>query len=117
MELQEILSELEYLDDGTFPRQALEQAIARREETTPHLLASLEQDIGAIATIIEDERIYMAHLYAMYLLAQFREPRAYPLPLFQAPKPSSDARTFARAEAAKSGRSAAVLPQKGRPVS
>ncbi len=79
MELQEILSALEYLGDGTFPRQALEQAVARREETTPLLLANLEKDIGRIATFVKEERTYMAHLYAMFLLAQFREPRAYPL--------------------------------------
>jgi len=35
-------------------------------------------DIGCLA----DEENYFAHLYTMFLLAQFREPKAYPLMLY-----------------------------------
>lgn len=76
MTVEEILDDLRYYGDGKFPRTALKNAIARREEITPDLLEILED----AAQNIEDlPRGYMAHLYAMFLLAQFREERAYPL--------------------------------------
>jgi hypothetical protein len=53
------------------------QAIAQRERIIPallHMLACAYQDIEHLI-----EKGYMAHIYAMYLLAQFRESRAYPL--------------------------------------
>jgi hypothetical protein len=60
---------------GTFPREAVAEAIAQREAIMPDLLRILEQDAATRASDPE----YQAHLYAMYLLAQFREPRAYPV--------------------------------------
>lgn len=63
---------------GTFPRASVAEAIAQREAITPELLRILEHDAANLAEIAPKED-YMAHLYAMYLLAQFREPRAYPL--------------------------------------
>ncbi len=77
MKTQAILQALEHLD-GSFPREALRAAVARREEITPHLLTILEQAASDVDRIAADET-YMAHLYAFYLLAQFREERAYPL--------------------------------------
>src|SRR5215831_15622285 len=62
---------------GTFPREALAQAIAQREAITPALLRVLAEAQHNIEHLRESE--YMTHIYAMYLLAQFREPRAYPL--------------------------------------
>jgi Protein of unknown function (DUF1186) len=63
---------------GTFERAAVKSAIRRQEEVTPELLRVLE-NVVRNAEKIDPERNYMAHLYAMFLLAQFREPRAYPL--------------------------------------
>jgi hypothetical protein len=77
MRVPSILSRLEYLD-ATFPRRALEQAMAMKEAITPELLAILEYAIEYIDEVAYDER-YMGHMYAMYLLAQFQETRAYPL--------------------------------------
>jgi hypothetical protein len=77
MNIDMILRALEH-NTGRFPREALEAAIEQREKITPHLLAILEQAIEDIDHIVEDEA-YMAHLYAFFLLAQFREERAYPL--------------------------------------
>lgn len=76
-EIADILRQLEW---GTekFPREALEAAVARREEIAPHLLKILEET-GDYAAKLDAEGDYMAHLYAMYLLAQFRDTRAYPL--------------------------------------
>lgn len=77
MKVSEIMSELEYYD-GTFPLQALKVAIANRDEIIPELLKVLEYATKHMEELL-DEPEYMAHLYAMYLLAQFREERAYPL--------------------------------------
>jgi len=77
MEIQEILRRLERFD-GTFPAEAMEAAVAGREEITPHLLAILE-DASNNALEVSREGERMDFLYAMFLLAQFRETRAYPL--------------------------------------
>ncbi len=77
MDVEEIIERLNFYD-GTFPRQALKEAMARREQVTPVLLQILEEAAHNIEDIYEQED-YMAHIYAMFLLAQFREKRAYPL--------------------------------------
>jgi hypothetical protein len=77
MEIADILQQLER-NTGVFPREALEQAIAQREQITPALLKILEDAYENINQIAQQED-YFAHIYAMYLLAQFREPQAYPL--------------------------------------
>ncbi len=77
MEIAHILEELAY-DMGQLPREAIEASIAKKEQMTPYLLDILEDAIDRIDEIIEHDN-YQGHLYAMYLLAQFREVRAYPL--------------------------------------
>lgn len=77
MNLEEIISDLEY-HTGTFPRLALEKAIEERESITPLLLATLEKFKNNLEELEEDSS-YTLHIYALFLLAQFRETRAYPL--------------------------------------
>lgn len=77
MEIAHILEELAY-DMGSLPRDAIEAAIAKKDQITPYLLDILEDATERIDDIIEHDN-YQAHLHAMYLLAQFRETRAYPL--------------------------------------
>src|SRR5262245_56941957 len=77
MEIAQILQELAY-DTGDLPREAIESAVARRHEITPHLLKILSDAIDQIDVIMEQDNFH-GHVYAMYLLAQFREERAYPL--------------------------------------
>ncbi len=77
MTIPEILSQLERCT-GVLPREALEEAVRQREEITPELLRILEWTTGNLPEVAENED-YMAHTYAMLLLAQFREPRAYPV--------------------------------------
>jgi len=72
-----LLKPLEY-HRGPFPRQALEAAIANRDEVIPELLNILEYTATHVHQV-SDELEYMGHLYSLYLLAQFREKRAYPL--------------------------------------
>jgi hypothetical protein len=76
MEVAQILEELAY-DMGVFPREAIEAAISKRRMITPYLLKILEDASEQIEEVIEFDN-YQGHLYAMYLLAQFREQAAYP---------------------------------------
>jgi len=76
MELEQILEVLGKYR-GYFPREAVEEAVRRKDEITPHLLRSLE-DAARIPADSEAEPPYLP-LFALFLLAQFRERRAYPL--------------------------------------
>jgi len=78
MEISEIMKALEKNTAGHFPKGALEEAISRKEEITPHLLDTLvyaEKNMRKLYSNVE----YFAHMNAMFLLAQFREEKAYPL--------------------------------------
>lgn len=79
MEIDEILARIEWFT-GEFEHEAVEAAAARRDEIVPELLRIVEDTVQR-AGELETEEGYMAHLYAMFLLAQFREVRAYPLVL------------------------------------
>ncbi|VFM95295.1 MAG: SEC-C motif-containing protein [Candidatus Kentron sp. G] len=87
MTIEEILAGLKYKEQS-FPREALAEAIAHREEITPELLKIIEYSAGNIETLRQEEKQYFAHIYAMYLLAQFRETRAYEpiIAFFSAPE-------------------------------
>ena len=78
VEITEILKALER-NTGTFPRRAVEAAVEQREEIMPELLGILEDTVTRAKEIVTEDPdgAYFAHLYAMYLLAQFRETRAY----------------------------------------
>jgi hypothetical protein len=75
MELTEIIAELENYT-GTFPRLALERAIVEQVAITPILLATVEEWKSKLEELAERPN-YFLHMYAMYLLAQFRESQAY----------------------------------------
>jgi hypothetical protein len=62
---------------GSFPEGLIAEAITRREEVSPKLLAILEDINHHPEPWLADQR-RMVHIYAMYLLVLFREPRAYP---------------------------------------
>ncbi len=73
--IPEILEELR-LNRGRFPRRALEAAVAKRDEIVPELLHVLDEAIAQPEGLLADTAV-MSHIYALYLLAQFREPAAY----------------------------------------
>ena len=77
MELTEIIAELENYT-GKFPRLALERAIEERSAITPLLLATLEKWKHNLEELLEQSD-YFLHIYALYLLAQFKETQAFPL--------------------------------------
>jgi hypothetical protein len=76
MEVADILQELTPYT-GTFPQEAVEAAIQSREVITPHLLGFLEQVAEAPERFNDPKQ--MLHVFATYLLAQFREKRAFRL--------------------------------------
>jgi uncharacterized protein DUF1186/SEC-C motif-containing protein len=85
MELQQILTSLDR-NAGRYEREAVSAAIACRDEIIPALLAVLEDVARDPEPFLHDED-RIIHIYAMYLLAQFQETRAYPLlvNIFSAP--------------------------------
>jgi len=66
------------INTGDLPRDALAKAVALREQVTPRLLKFLESQ-GEHADEMRGKDELMLHIYAMYLLAQFKEQRAYPV--------------------------------------
>lgn len=80
MEVIKVLRLLER-NTGVFPRKAVEAAMEMRDKMTPELLRILEDTVERADEIVREDQggAYLAHLYAMFLLAQFRETRAYPL--------------------------------------
>ncbi|MCF8169379.1 MAG: DUF1186 domain-containing protein [Rhodoferax sp.] len=58
-----------------FPSAAVQFATANREEVAPYLIEALSQ--MALNPAIADDDNYLLHLYAMYLLASWRDVRAY----------------------------------------
>jgi uncharacterized protein DUF1186/SEC-C motif-containing protein len=77
MDQQQTLNALSSTDEH-YQREAVSEAILRRDEITPALLDILESVIRDPEPYIQDHR-RLDHIYAMYLLAQFGETRAYPL--------------------------------------
>ncbi len=72
-ETEHILRKLA-VNRGYFPRQAVEGAIRRREQITPFLIAIVRNARDRISDI---EPNFIGHIFALYLLAQFREERAF----------------------------------------
>jgi hypothetical protein len=78
MTLDEIISTLTTSNHEEMPREALAAAIERREEITPALLASLDYAEEHLADLLSGKLNYYLYDSAIYLLAQFREHRAFP---------------------------------------
>jgi hypothetical protein len=85
MTVPEILKALEPYT-GRFPMKAMRAAVEQREAITPELLKVLETCAEDPVGVARRED-YMLHVFALFLLAQFREKRAYPLAvkIFSAP--------------------------------
>ena len=77
MDISEILQQLERCL-AAFPRTAVADAVSHHEEITPVLLAILERVAENPAAYATDGD-YFGHIFAMFLLAKFREARAHPL--------------------------------------
>lgn len=63
---------------GYYPRGPVRAAIAQQEEITPYLLRIVKRAAEDVERLMADE-VDEPYIFAFYLLAQFREQRAYPL--------------------------------------
>jgi hypothetical protein len=75
MSIPEILRGLT-LYTGRFPEEAVQAALSEREAITPHLLQELRAVAAAPAEYAQ-RKDYMLPIFTAFLLAQFREQRAY----------------------------------------
>lgn len=79
MDLEEVLEALSYApEDGIFPSKAVRRAEKLKNEITPILLRELELCIEKPEEMVEDPD-YIRPLFALLLLAKFRENKAFPL--------------------------------------
>ncbi len=73
--MKKIINELRYFNKK-FPEETLIEVIKMKDEIIPILLEELDSIIDC-PEIITKDKDYMLHIYAIYLLAQFREKRAF----------------------------------------
>lgn len=78
MEVKEIIENLKYNKEGKFQKESVLEARKKQKETTEELLNELEKIANNIGDYARNQN-YMLVLYAMYLLAEFREKRAFPI--------------------------------------
>lgn len=69
--IKELMNSIEY-NKGTFPRKEIEELIERQEESVQYLTKYLEEFKDNYEKYINDGN-YMGHIYATFLLAQFKE--------------------------------------------
>lgn len=73
-----ILESIAYNFKGNFPKEELKEIIKEKDKHIPELLKVLEYTNENAEKVSQDED-YILHLYALYLLAQFKVKEAYPL--------------------------------------
>jgi len=88
LDLPDYLKPLQFLTQP-YPRDAVDAVLARREEAIPQLLQVLER-VPELCANDEWDPDWMIHEYALYLLAEFQEPRAFPLIIKMARLPELD---------------------------
>ena len=77
MEINEIIEQLKYYT-GELPKEALKQAIQQKEKITPKLLEMLEYTKNNLDEICNEEDEFFGYIYAIFLLAEFKEKKAFP---------------------------------------
>lgn len=74
--LEDAIDALRYFTKP-FPEAAIQFAIKQKDDITPALLAFLQETIDDYQELADSE--FFGHLYALFLLANFREKAAFPL--------------------------------------
>lgn len=75
--MNELLESIKY-NNKEFPEQELKYIIEHRENFIPEFLKILKNAKENYEEILEDEE-YFIHIYALYLLAEFKEKKAFSL--------------------------------------
>jgi len=73
MNCEEIIKRIEFNNDGKFYLDELEEIITNKDDYIPHLINIIKNCSENIEKIPEG---YFAHIYSLYLLAQFQEIKA-----------------------------------------
>lgn len=73
--MKQIIESIKYYD-GTFPKDQLQEIIERKDEAIPFLIEIVEEVVNH-PDDYEAKRI--DHIYALYLLSQFRVKELFPL--------------------------------------
>lgn len=76
MEINEIIEHLKYYTPE-LPKEALKQAIEHKEEITPKLIEMLEYTKNNLDKIYYEEDEFFGYTYAYFLLAEFKEQKAF----------------------------------------
>ncbi|MEZ5449213.1 MAG: DUF1186 domain-containing protein, partial [Thiolinea sp.] len=94
MSIEDILAAFQSVPKQQFPTEAIEAALAQQEAITPSLLEILditpEQLDEQYRAGPDEEHASFTFIFALYLLAQFREQRAFPLMLKFFSNPDSE---------------------------
>lgn len=77
MEINEIIEHLKYYTPE-LPREALKHAIENKEKITPKLIEMLEYTKNNLDKIYYEEDEFFGYTYAYFLLAEFKEQKAFP---------------------------------------
>ncbi|KAI4452998.1 mevalonate kinase/galactokinase [Holotrichia oblita] len=64
-------------DGKVFPRETIREAQKIAADITPELLESLDYAVQNASELYDEESDYFLHTYAMFLLAEFREKKAF----------------------------------------
>ena len=78
MNAEALFSQLEF-NTGEFPEEILTEAVEQRDSIIPLLLEELRRAAADPKALSDLGGSYIRHIYAMYMLAQFRVSAAYPL--------------------------------------
>ncbi|MCB2298850.1 DUF1186 domain-containing protein [Clostridium tagluense] len=73
--MNELIKQIEY-NNGKFQEEQLKEIISRKEEFIPELLQILENAKENYEEVLEKPN-YFAHIYATFLLAQFKEKKSF----------------------------------------
>lgn len=74
-EIKDIFRKIE-INQGYLPKKELEELINRKDETTEYLISYMKDFLCNYKKALEDMSFF-GHIYATYLLAQFKEKRFY----------------------------------------
>ena len=77
MKVNDIIEQLKYYTEE-LPKEAIKQAIQQKEKIIPKLLEMLEYTKNNLDEICNEEDEFFGYIYAIFLLAKFKEKKAFP---------------------------------------
>ena len=75
--MREVIDNISFIEKGKLPKKELKEIIANKEEAIPELLQVVDHFIDD-PSIASANQSYFGHIYALYLLGQFREKALFP---------------------------------------